>query len=168
MALKFSWHHHLFKYYYSFERFSNWNRIDRMVSNNSSSAISNNFYTITLNCIKTTFSWFCMGLCTYWLCWSNWRKVTHTLLLVVSDMHSKWLDIAVVTSATFSIINIEKLRAMFATCLWQWSSFCQWQIWNIHETQWHKTCPICSLPPFNYWSCWMSHANTQIELEEEQ
>ena len=36
------------------------------------------------------------------------------ILLVVVDAHSKWLDVAVVTSATSSI-TIEKLRGMFAT-----------------------------------------------------
>ena len=36
------------------------------------------------------------------------------MLLVVVDAHSKWLDVAVVTSATSSI-TIEKLRGMFAT-----------------------------------------------------
>ena len=36
------------------------------------------------------------------------------MLLVVIDAHSKWLDAAVVTSATSSI-TIEKLRGMFAT-----------------------------------------------------
>ena len=36
------------------------------------------------------------------------------MLLVVVDAHSKWLDVAVVTSATSSV-TIEKLRSMFAT-----------------------------------------------------
>ena len=36
------------------------------------------------------------------------------MLLVVVDAHSKWLDVAIVTSATSSI-TIEKLRGMFAT-----------------------------------------------------
>ena len=36
------------------------------------------------------------------------------MLLVVVDVHSKWLDVAIVTSVT-SLIAIEKLRGMFAT-----------------------------------------------------
>lgn len=40
--------------------------------------------------------------------------VDEKMLLVVVDAHSKWLDVAIVTSATSSI-TIEKLRGMFAT-----------------------------------------------------
>ena len=36
------------------------------------------------------------------------------ILLITVDAHSKWIDVAVVTSATSSI-TIEKLRGMFAT-----------------------------------------------------
>ena len=41
--------------------------------------------------------------------------VEETMLPVVMDAHSKWLEVAVVTSATSSI-TIEKLRGMFTTC----------------------------------------------------